>query len=153
MGVGDLYTRLANCCAPVYGDDIIGYVTRGRGITVHRADCHNVQNVDDDGRLVPVSWGDTHKEAYPVSIRIDAWDRVGLLRDITTLVADEKVSMQTVLTNTHPDQTVTILINLQVDGVRQLSRVLQKLEAIRDVFDVRRELPGSTLSSQSASDS
>lgn len=147
MGVGDLYTRLANCCSPVYGDDIVGYVTRGRGITVHRNDCHNVQHVDDDGRLVPVSWGDTHKESYPVSIRIDAWDRVGLLRDITTLVADEKVSMQTVLTNVHPDQTVTVMINLQVDGVRQLSRVLQKLEAIRDVFDVRRESPGATLSS------
>ena len=143
MGVGDLYTRLANCCSPVYGDDITGYVTRGRGITVHRADCQNVQHVDDDGRLVPVTWGDTHKESYPVNIRIDAWDRVGLLRDITTLVADEKVSMQTVLTNTHPDQTVTVLISLQVDGVRQLSRVLQKLEAIRDVFDVRRETPGS----------
>lgn len=153
MGVGDLYTRLANCCSPVYGDDIVGYVTRGRGITVHRDDCHNVQNVDDDGRLVPVSWGDAHKESYPVSIRIDAWDRVGLLRDITTLVADEKVSMQTVLTNVHPDQTVTVMINLQVDGVRQLSRVLQKLEAIRDVFDVRRETPGATLSGQSANGS
>ncbi|CAN5774874.1 GTP diphosphokinase [soil metagenome] len=150
MGVGDLYTRLANCCSPVYGDDIVGYVTRGRGITVHRDDCHNVQHVDDDGRLVPVSWGDAHKESYPVSIRIDAWDRVGLLRDITTLVADEKVSMQTVLTNVHPDQTVTVMINLQVDGVRQLSRVLQKLEAIRDVFDVRREAPGATLSGHSS---
>ena len=153
MGVGDLYTRLANCCSPVYGDDIVGYVTRGRGITVHRNDCHNVQHVDDDGRLVPVSWGDAHKESYPVLIRIDAWDRVGLLRDITTLVADEKVSMQTVLTNVHPDQTVTVMINLQVDGVRQLSRVLQKLEAIRDVFDVRRESPGATLSGQSANGS
>jgi GTP pyrophosphokinase len=76
-----------------------------------------------------------------------------LLRDITTLVADEKVSMQTVLTNVHPDQTVTVMINLQVDGVRQLSRVLQKLEAIRDVFDVRREAPGATLSGQSANGS
>ncbi len=152
MGVGDLYTRLASCCTPVYGDDIIGYVTRGRGITVHRSDCRNVQNVDDDGRLVPVSWGDTHKESYPVSIRIDAWDRVGLLRDITTLVADEKVSMQTVLTNVHPDQTVTVMINLQVDGVRQLSRVLQRLEAIRDVFDVRRESPSTARAGQTTDD-
>jgi guanosine-3',5'-bis(diphosphate) 3'-pyrophosphohydrolase len=141
MGVGDLYTRLANCCKPVYGDQIVGYVTRGRGITVHRADCPNMRNVGDDGRKVEVTWGDQAKQAYPVSVRIDAWDRVGLLRDITTLVADEKVNMLTVLTNVHEDRTVTVLMTIQVDGVKQLSRVLQKLEAVRDVFDVRRDTP------------
>jgi GTP pyrophosphokinase len=139
MGVGDLYTRLANCCKPVYGDDIVGYVTRGRGITVHRADCHNMKSVDEDGRKVQVSWGDQAQRSYPVSVRLEAWDRVGLLRDVTTLVADEKVNMLSVLTNVHEDRTVTVLMTLEVDGVRQLSRVLQKLEAIRDVFDVRRD--------------
>ena len=139
MGVGDLYTRLANCCKPVYGDDIIGYVTRGRGITVHRDDCPNMRNVDEDGRKVQVSWGNQSKQSYPVSIRLDAWDRVGLLRDVTTLVADEKVNMLTVLTNVHEDRTVTVMMTVEVEGVKQLSRVLQKLEAIRDVFDVRRD--------------
>lgn len=143
MGVGDLYTRLASCCSPVFGDEITGYVTRGRGITVHRADCHNVQRVDDEGRLVPVSWGESSKASYSVNIRLEAWDRVGLLRDITTLVADEKVSMHNMLTTTHPDQTVTVLVGVEVDSVRQLSRVLQKLESIRDVFDVRRDTPGN----------
>jgi GTP pyrophosphokinase len=141
MGVGDLYTRLANCCKPVYGDDIIGYVTRGRGITVHRADCPNMRNVDEDGRKVQVSWGNTIKQSYPVSIRIDAWDRVGLLRDITVLVADEKVNMLSVLTQVHDDRSVTVLMTIEVDGVQQLSRVLQKLEAVKDVFDVRRDTP------------
>ncbi len=140
MGVGDLYTRLGNCCKPVYGDDIIGYTTRGRGITVHRTDCPNVKNPDDDARLVNVSWG-IERESYPVTIRIIAWDRVGLLRDLTTLVSDEGLNMDSVLTQTHPDQTVTVLITTTVDDVGQLSRVLQKLETLRDVFDVRRENP------------
>jgi GTP diphosphokinase / guanosine-3',5'-bis(diphosphate) 3'-diphosphatase len=138
-GVGDLYTRLANCCKPVYGDPIIGYVTRGRGITVHRTDCHNVANVDEAGRLVQVSWGNQHREFYPVNIRIEAWDRVGLLRDITALVADEKVNALNVMTKVNDDRTVTVLMTLEVDGVQQLSHVLQKLEAVRDVYDVHRD--------------
>ncbi|HUZ01105.1 MAG TPA: bifunctional (p)ppGpp synthetase/guanosine-3',5'-bis(diphosphate) 3'-pyrophosphohydrolase [Thermomicrobiaceae bacterium] len=138
-GVGDLYTRLANCCKPVYGDAIVGYVTRGRGITVHRADCYNMIHVDEPARLVPVSWGTDHRQLYPVNARLEAWDRVGLLRDITTLVADEKVNMLSVLTSVHDDRTVTVLMTLEVEGVQQLSRVLQKLEAVRDVYDVRRD--------------
>jgi GTP diphosphokinase / guanosine-3',5'-bis(diphosphate) 3'-diphosphatase len=139
MGVGDLYTRLATCCKPVYGDDIVGYVTRGRGITVHRSDCPNMRNVDEDGRMVQVSWGEQLTKSYPVSVRLEAWDRVGLLRDITSLVADEKVNVLSVLTNVHDDRTVTVLMTIEVNGVKQLSHMLQRLEAIRDVFDVRRD--------------
>jgi GTP pyrophosphokinase len=150
-GVGDLYTRLASCCKPVYGDQIIGYVTRGRGITVHRIDCHNVIHVDDPDRLVQVSWGNEQRNRYPVSVRIEAWDRVGLLRDITTLVADEKISMLPVLTSVNDDRTVNVLMTVEVEGVKQLSRLLQKLESVRDVYDVRREttqnLPNAASSS------
>jgi GTP pyrophosphokinase len=124
----------------VYGDEIIGYTTRGRGITVHRADCPNIRGVDDEARLVPVSWGE-ERESYPVTVRVIAWDRVGLLRDLTTLVSDEGLNMDSVLTQTHADQTVTVLITMTVNDVRQLSRMLQKLETLRDVFDVRRENP------------
>ncbi|HET7035071.1 MAG TPA: bifunctional (p)ppGpp synthetase/guanosine-3',5'-bis(diphosphate) 3'-pyrophosphohydrolase [Thermomicrobiaceae bacterium] len=138
-GVGDLYTRLATCCKPVYGDQIVGYVTRGRGITVHRADCYNVRSVAEPERLVQVSWGAEQKRLYPVSVRLEAWDRVGLLRDITTLVADEKMNMQSVLTSVKDDRTVTVLMTLEVESVRQLSQILQKLEAVRDVYDVRRD--------------
>ncbi|MEX2425623.1 MAG: bifunctional (p)ppGpp synthetase/guanosine-3',5'-bis(diphosphate) 3'-pyrophosphohydrolase [Thermomicrobiaceae bacterium] len=138
-GIGDLYTTLANCCKPVFGDPIIGYVTRGRGITVHREDCQNVANVDEPGRLVQVSWGNSERELYPVNVRLDAWDRVGLLRDVTALVADEKVNALNVLTRVNDDRTVTVLMTLEVNGVQQLSQILQKLEAIRDVFDVLRD--------------
>ncbi len=140
MGVGDLYTRIANCCRPVYGDEITGYTTRGRGITVHRKDCPNIRHVDDEARLVEVSWGEQVEE-YSVTIQGEAWDRVGLLRDITTMIADENVNMQSVLTDSHDDQTVTILLTISVTGIKQLSKVLQKMEAIRDVYEVRRVNP------------
>ncbi|MCS7255352.1 MAG: ACT domain-containing protein, partial [Thermomicrobium sp.] len=142
-GLRDLLTRLANCCKPVYGDPIVGFITRGRGITVHRADCPNILHTSEPERIIPVSWGETPQH-YPVTIRIEAWDRVGLLRDVTTLVADEGLNALSVLTNVHDDRTVTILMTLEVASVQQLSRVLQKLEQVKDVYDVRRVTNGET---------
>jgi GTP pyrophosphokinase len=139
MGVGDLLTNLAQCCRPVNGDEIVGYVTRGRGITVHRVDCPNVVNLRDAERLIPVAWGDQGHDTFPVSIRVDAWDRVGLLKDISTLLADEKVNIIGVQTLTNDDRTVILLLTVEVESVGQLSRLLQKLEGIRDVSDVRRD--------------
>ncbi|MFL5759293.1 MAG: RelA/SpoT family protein [Thermomicrobiales bacterium] len=143
MGVGDLLTNLAQCCTPVNGDEIIGYVTRGRGITVHRADCPNVQNLPDPERLVPVEWGDGGQDTFPVAITVYAWDRVGLLKDVSTLLADEKVNILSVLTNTHDDRTVTLLLTLEVVGVGQLSRILHRLESVQDVYEVRRDTTGA----------
>ena len=139
MGVGDLLTSLAMCCRPVNGDPIIGYVTRGRGVTVHRADCPNVQNIPEPERLVPVSWGDQSADTFPVTVRLKAWDRVGLLKDVSTLLADERVNILSVITNTHDDRTVTLYATVEVQGIGQLSTILQKLEGIREVYEVRRE--------------
>jgi GTP pyrophosphokinase len=144
MGVGDLLTNLAQCCKPVNGDRIIGYVTRGRGITVHRQDCPNVQNLPDAERLVPVTWGDRGHDTFPVAITVYAWDRVGLLKDVSTLLADERVNILSVLTNTHDDRTVTLLLTLEVEDVGQLSRILHRLESIQDVYEVRRDASGSS---------
>ncbi len=139
MGVGDLLTNLATCCKPVNGDTIIGYVTRGRGITVHRQDCSNVAALPDPERLVPVTWGDRGLDTFPVTIRIRAWDRVGFLKDISTLLADEKVNIVSILTTTHDDRTVTLLVTVEVEGIGQLSKILQRIESVRDVYEVRRE--------------
>lgn len=138
MGVGDLLTKLAVCCKPLPGDEIVGYVTRGKGITVHRADCPNAANISDTERLVPVSWGTGKREVFPVQVQLSAWDRVGLLRDITTVAADEKVNLLSVLTNTHSDRSVTILMTLEVADVPQLSQLLSRLENTRDVYEVMR---------------
>jgi GTP diphosphokinase / guanosine-3',5'-bis(diphosphate) 3'-diphosphatase len=138
-GVGDLLTALAPCCKPIPGDAIIGYVTRGRGITVHRADCPNVANVSEPERLMQVSWGGGEKTLYPVQIRVGAWDRVGLLRDITSVAADEKINILSVLTNTHADRSVTILMTIEVASIPQLQHILTRFEQVRDVYEVMRD--------------
>jgi GTP diphosphokinase / guanosine-3',5'-bis(diphosphate) 3'-diphosphatase len=139
MGVGDLLTRLAPCCKPLPGDAIIGFVTRGRGVTVHRTDCPNVANISDRDRLLAVAWGNGNRQLYPVQIRVSAWDRVGLLRDITSVAADEKINILSVLTNTHSDRSVTILMTIEVGDIPQLSHILSRFENIRDVYDVIRD--------------
>jgi GTP diphosphokinase / guanosine-3',5'-bis(diphosphate) 3'-diphosphatase len=139
LGVGNLLTTMARCCNPVPGDQIVGYVTRTRGVTVHRADCHNVLNEDERERLVEVEWG-TVAKLYPVNIRIEAWDRVGLLRDITTLVTEDKVNMVGVRTNENSDGSVTIVATLETTGIEQLSRLLSRIEIIRGVRTVERSL-------------
>jgi GTP pyrophosphokinase len=139
LGTGDLLTQLARCCNPVPGDEIIGYVTRSRGVTVHRRDCFNVLHEDEPERLVDVEWGRTG-EFYPVAVHIEAWDRVGLLRDISTIVAEEKVNMVAVRTHEHEDRTTGISLTLETQGVDQLSRLLSKLEAVRGVLTATRSI-------------
>ncbi len=137
LGVGNLLTTMARCCNPVPGDQIIGYVTRSRGVSVHRADCLNVLNEAERERIVEVEWG-TVTRTYPVSVRIEAWDRVGLLRDITTVVTDEKVNMVGVRTIENGDGSVTITTTLETTGIEQLSRLLSRIEIIRGVRSVER---------------
>jgi len=140
LGVGDLLTRLAGCCSPVPGDDIIGYITRGKGVTVHRLSCPSVVNEENQERLVQVDWGRTEQQMFPVTIRVEAWDRIGLARDVATLLADEGLSMTAQTSVVHKDQTATIWATVEVGGLDKLSRVLHRLEGIRDVFSVVREV-------------
>ncbi len=141
MGVGDMLTNLGNCCKPVPGDAIIGYVTRGKGVTVHRTDCPNVVKEPERERLVPVSWGNTAKATYPVGVRLEAWDRIGLMRDVTGLAADEKINLTSINSVTHTNRTVTMRLTVEVGSVERLSRILQRFEGIRDIYEVRRETP------------
>ena len=118
----------------------MGAVALGNhGITIHRQDCANVANLPDSERLVPVTWGDRGEDTFPVTIRVRAWDRVGFLKDVSTLLADEKVNILSVLTTTHDDRTVTLLVTAEVEGIGQLSKILRKLEGVRDVYEVRRD--------------
>ncbi len=138
LGTGDLLTRLARCCNPVPGDAIIGYVTRGEGVSVHRKDCRNMLNEDEKERIVDVEWG-RRGQLYPVAVHIEAWDRVGLLRDITTLVAEERVNMVGVHTQEQDDGHIMIFVTLETSGIQQLTRLLSKMEAIRGVLSVSRK--------------
>ncbi len=138
LGTGDVLTQIARCCHPVPGDRIVGYVTRARGVTVHRQDCHNVVNAAEPERMIGVEWGQTNR-LFPVAVRIEAWDRVGLLRDLSTIAAEEKVNLAAVRTIEHTDHTVTVLLTLETTGVEQLSALLAKMEGVRGVFSVSRE--------------
>jgi len=137
LGVGDLATHLAQCCHPVPGDRIIGYITRSRGVTIHRQDCYNVVHEDEKERLVPTEWGETDA-LYSVSIHVVAWDRLGLMRDITTVVAEEKVNITSVNLANHEDHTISVFITLGTKGLAQLSRLLKKIEVVKGVLSVTR---------------
>jgi GTP pyrophosphokinase len=137
LGVGDVLTQLAQCCHPVPGDKIIGYVTRSRGVSIHRQDCYNVIRVDEKERLVPAEWGQTDS-LYPVSVQVKSWDRVGLIRDITTIVAEENVNIVSMTVANHDDHTNSIFFTLEMRGLAQLSRLLAKIEGIRGVSSVTR---------------
>jgi len=140
MGVGDLLSRLARCCNPVPGEPIVGYITRGKGITVHRADCPNILAEDERERLVPVEWGRVQEQVYPVNIRLEAWDRDGLLRDVATVVAEDRVNMASVSAISNPDRTATIRATLEISGLAKLSRILSRLEGIKGVLSVHRDV-------------
>jgi len=129
----------ARCCNPVPGDDIVGYVTRGRGITIHRRDCPNIRHVDKE-RLIEVTWGTNKRTTYPVRIRIIAFDRPGLLRDMTTVVSDEGINILDAYTRTYPEKhTAEILATLEINSTDQLSRILSRLERLPNVIEVYRQ--------------
>jgi guanosine-3',5'-bis(diphosphate) 3'-pyrophosphohydrolase len=137
LGTGDLLTRTARCCNPLPGDEIIGYITRTRGVTVHQGTCRAVRREDEPERLVRVSWGPIQK-LYPVRVELVAFDRVGLLRDITTLVSAEKVNIASVVTDEQQDGTATITLTLYTSSLAQLGRVFSKLESIQGLQGIVR---------------
>jgi GTP pyrophosphokinase len=140
QGVNGLLVTMAKCCHPVPGDPIIGYITRGRGVSVHRLNCSNV-NLDvesERGRYIDVTWGTLEKEqCYDVPLEIIAYDRGGLLRDVTTLIADEKINISAVNVETLQD-IATIHLTIQIADMSQLGRILARIELIRNVVEVRR---------------
>ncbi|HLZ96242.1 MAG TPA: bifunctional (p)ppGpp synthetase/guanosine-3',5'-bis(diphosphate) 3'-pyrophosphohydrolase [Candidatus Dormibacteraeota bacterium] len=138
-GQKGVLTKVAPCCQPVPGDAIIGYTTRGRGVTVHRADCINAINAQDRDRVVPVDWDVEANHLYPVAIKIEAFDRQGLLRDIATVVAENHVNMSALEVKVFDDKTATVSATVEIDSLAQLSRLMEKIEGVRDVHTVARE--------------
>jgi len=138
-GEKGLLTKIAPCCQPVPGDSIVGYTTRGRGVTVHRADCINAVNAQDRERVVPVDWEIEADHLYPVAIKIEAFDRQGLLRDIATVVAENRVNMSALEVHVYDDKTAVVSATVEIDSLAQLSRLMEKIEGVRDVHTVGRE--------------
>jgi GTP pyrophosphokinase len=138
MGEPGLLTRIARCCHPVYGDEITGYLTRGRGVTVHRQSCAILRDSKDSDRHIPVAWGH-YETMYPSRLQIEAYDRVGLIRDITNVVSSENVNIRS-LTSTEDDKTnaCTVSLTVYTTGVEQLSRLFSRVETIPGVDSVYR---------------
>ena len=136
MGTGGLLVNMGRCCKPVPGDSIAGYVTRGRGVTVHRADCPNIANEPD--RLIDVTWGKASQEQrYSVAIEIVAYDREGLMLDISTVMADEKVNMSSVNVNVRQN-IATLNLTIEINDMQKLTRILTRMESIPSVTEARR---------------
>ncbi len=143
-GVNGLLTRLAQCCNPLPGEEVVGYVTRGRGVTVHRADCPNIVNRAEPERLIQASWG-AETPTYPVPIVVRAWNRTGLLRDITAIVAAEGINISSTTTNTNPKSPFAVMmLTLSVRDAQQLTRVMDRIERVPNVITVERHRVEST---------
>ena len=139
-GVGDLLVRFAKCCSPIPGDAIAGYVTRGKGVTIHRATCPSVLSERDIERLIDVEWESVDAQTYPITVRIEAIDRPGLLNEITNVVAEHKVNIVAASIGVASDGMAAITATLKVTSLQQLSRVLSRIERLRDVTSVTREV-------------
>jgi guanosine-3',5'-bis(diphosphate) 3'-pyrophosphohydrolase len=139
-GVGDLLVRFAKCCHPIPGDPIVGFITRGKGITVHLRTCPTIVNEREISRLIEVEWEAEPTQTYPIAIRVEAYDRTGLLNDITQVVAEHKVNIVAASVHVSPDHTAIVTATLQVASVAQLAKVMGRIEQLKDVINVQRDL-------------
>ena len=146
LGVGNLKTAMANCCHPVPGDQIIGYITQGRGVTVHRQDCPNILQLrsEEPGRIVDVEWGSQVHHRYPVDIEIEAWDRSGLLRDVIHVLSHDRVNVLAVNTLTDKaDNVARLKITVEVDSLESLGRIFSRIQQLPNIIDVKRLREGA----------
>lgn len=144
QGVRNLLTHFARCCSPIPGDPIIGYIGVGRGVTIHRQDCPNVVQLPPGkrNRLIDVAWGEETR-VFPVDIEVRAFDRKGLLKDVTQVLAHEHINILRTYTETNPrDQGVAMDITIEVHDLGQLSTALEKIGQIHNVQEARRKLHG-----------
>jgi GTP pyrophosphokinase len=141
QGVGNLLTTIANCCKPVPGDSVVGYITVGRGVSIHRDDCVNLLQLrsTEPERIIDVSWGGIVKTTYPVELLVFAYDRTGLLKDLMTVLANigvNVISMNTLSNKT--EHSAELKITVEVENLQSLSRVLAMISKVPNVSDVRR---------------
>ncbi len=140
-GIGDLMSNFARCCRPVPPESVVGYITQGRGVSIHRADCGNFLGLNrrHPERMIEVSWGESETATYPVDLRLRAMDRSGLLRDISAILADEKANVTTLATHTDRKSLETVMdISVDIRDLPTLSTAIGRLEQIPNVISVRR---------------
>ena len=143
-GIHDLAVRFSKCCSPVPGDEIVGFVTRGRGISIHRTDCVNVINLPEDerSRLIDAEWqtpeGDDTKERYSTEIKIYANNRIGMFVDISKVFTERQIDITSMNSRTNKQGKATITMTFDIHGVEELNRLTDKLRQIEGVIDIER---------------
>ena len=140
-GVNNLLIRLSRCCNPVPGDEIVGYITKGRGISVHRKDCPNVKvQQDQQTRLIDVDWEDTgnSKQQYDTELVVEGYNRNGLLNEVLNVINSITKSLNSVNGKVDSNKMATITVNIGIHNTEQLEFIVKKINQIPDVYSVRR---------------
>ncbi|MEG0471248.1 MAG: ACT domain-containing protein, partial [Solibacillus sp.] len=140
-GIENLLIRLSRCCTPVPGDDIVGFITKGRGVSVHRADCPNIEEDGMGERLIEVEWENevTHtRKEYPVDIEISAFDRPGVLNDVMQAVSEAKTNILAVTGRADRDKIATIHLTIAISNISGLHKVVEKIKQLPDIYSVQR---------------
>ena len=142
-GGDGLLVRLAHCCNPVVGDDIVGFITRGRGVSVHRADCPNVKGLmEHPARMIEVSWDDGADALFQVEIVVECLDRMGLLKDVTIAIGDAGANILSAATSTDREGVATLRFLVEISDASGLDALLAAISRVESVFDARRLMPG-----------
>jgi GTP diphosphokinase / guanosine-3',5'-bis(diphosphate) 3'-diphosphatase len=142
-GAPDILVKLAKCCTPVPGDEIVGFVTRGAGVSVHRADCNNVASLGTQPeRMVDVEWAPTSKSVFLVQIQVEALDRAGLLSDVTRVLSEHHVNILSATVSTSSDRLALSRFVFEMGDTTHLDRVLNAVRRIEAVYDVYRVSAG-----------
>jgi GTP pyrophosphokinase len=142
QGIGDLLSTYARCCKPVPPEAIVGYITVGRGVSIHAQACANLARLREKSpaRVLAVAWGKMGASEFPVDIEVQAYDRRGLVRDVSAALADEKISIQGMNTNTDKrDSIAHMQFSIGITGLPQLSRVLTRIGQVANVVSARRK--------------
>ncbi|EGG95098.1 GTP pyrophosphokinase [gamma proteobacterium IMCC1989] len=141
-GVGNLLTNIAHCCNPLPGDDINGYITLGKGVSIHRKDCRNILQLaaDEPARIIQVDWGEAPTQTYAVDVLIDAYDRIGLLSDVTTVLDSARINVSAMQTlSDRGENTVSMVVTIDIRDFAHLSHILARLNQLPNVATARRK--------------
>ena len=139
-GLNNIMVRYAKCCSPVAGDEIVGYITKGRGISVHRKDCSNIKNlpIEEKHKLVEVNWGSYQGEEYISEIQVKSEDRGGLLTEIMTIISESNFHLQALSAKTSKNNVASINIKLRINSIDQLRDLMKKIRRLSGVMEVFR---------------
>jgi len=137
-GVDNIKVRFSKCCNPVPGDEIVGYITRGRGVSVHRMDCPNLQDLSKDTRFIDVEWDHEEKASYAAQIQVIASDKAGLLSQITQVISEVDLFVSSLSAKTNKDGVATISMTIEIKDVKQLEKMMKRIKSLSEVIDVYR---------------